>query len=129
MPDLPLDSPSDSFRPPDIPTEVGCLRCGRVYESYLMEWRVETCGDGSRHGSWCCPTPECSGVGFGFDILPTDPHYRDERGGWVSDDEGLDVDDLDIEDWLEEELGPPTSDGDGRQSAGDDGNGEGGIPL
>jgi len=25
--------------------------------------------------------------GFGFDILPTDPEYRDERGGWVMDDE------------------------------------------
>jgi hypothetical protein len=90
-----LDPQSDPFRPPEAPTGVGCLHCGREYESYLIEWRIETISDGSEHGFWCCPTPGCGGRGFGFDILPLDPNYQDERGGWVwSDDE----DDLDEED-------------------------------
>ena len=42
---------------------------------------------GRRHGFWCCPVPGCGGTDFGFDILPVDPNYRDERGGWVRDDE------------------------------------------
>ena len=83
----PLDPDADPFKPPAIPTEVACLHCGREYDSYLIEWRVETLHDGSQHGFWCCPTPGCDGRGFGFDILPTDPEYQDERGGWVMDDE------------------------------------------
>jgi hypothetical protein len=31
--------------------------------------------------------PGCDGKGFGFDIFPVDPEYRDERGGWFSDDD------------------------------------------
>ena len=96
----PLDPLSDPFRPPEIPTEVSCLHCGSEYDSSLMEWRVQTNVDGKSHGFWCCPTPDCSGMGFGFDILPTDPAYRDQRGGWVDDeeydeieDDGEDVDD------------------------------------
>jgi hypothetical protein len=83
----PLDPNSDPFRPPETPVEVSCLHCGREYDSYLIEWRVLTGRDGKEHGFWCCPTPGCDGMGFGFDILPTDLNYRDERGGWISDDE------------------------------------------
>jgi hypothetical protein len=83
----PLDPQADPFHPPAVPTEVRCLHCGKEYDSYLIEWRVETGPDGKQQGFWCCPTPGCSGCGFGFDILPTDPHYQDERGGWVWDDE------------------------------------------
>jgi hypothetical protein len=83
----PLDPQADPFHPPAIPTQVECLHCGKEYESYLIEWRVETGPDGKQQGFWCCPTPGCDGCGFGFDILPTDPHYQDERGGWGSDDE------------------------------------------
>jgi hypothetical protein len=89
-----LNPDTDPFRPPAIPTEVGCLHCHRDYESYLIEWRVETTVDGSQRGFWCCPTPGCDGRGFGFDILPTDPTYQDENGGWVWDD---DEDDDDFE--------------------------------
>lgn len=32
---------------------------------------------------WVCPTPGCGAAGFGFDILPTDPEWKDEHGnGW-----------------------------------------------
>ena len=79
---------SDPFKPPAISTPVGCLHCGQEYDSYLIEWRIETTHDGKQAGFWCCPTPDCGGRGFGFDILPLDPEYRDERGGWVSDEEG-----------------------------------------
>jgi hypothetical protein len=50
-------------------------------QSYLIEWRIETDAEGNQHGFWCCRTPGCGGVGFGFDILPTDPDYHDDRGG------------------------------------------------
>lgn len=77
----------DPFRPPEVAVAVQCLHCGEEYESYLIEWREGACGDGEVRGFWCCPTPGCDGIGFGFDILPTDPNYRDERGGWVWDDD------------------------------------------
>lgn len=101
----PLDPDSDCFKPPAIPTEVHCLHCGREYESYLIEWRVETTVDGSKHGFWCCPTPGCGGRGFGFDILPTDPRYVGDDGEpmfcWSDDEE--DEYDEDDEELLEEE--------------------------
>ena len=83
----PLDSQSDCFKPPETPVEVECLHCGRRYQSNLIEWRVETSAEGDLHGFWCCPIPGCDGRGFGFDILPTDPEYHDEHGGWVSCDD------------------------------------------
>jgi len=96
----PLDPYNDPFRPPEIPTEVSCLHCGKEYDSSLIEWRMETDADGKTRGFWCCPMPGCSGIGFGFDILPTDPTYRDERGGWVcdEDDEEGEYDEEDFDD-------------------------------
>jgi hypothetical protein len=42
----------------------------------------------------CCPTPGCDGIGFCFDIWPTDPEWRDEHGNRVCffDDEEYDED-------------------------------------
>ncbi len=129
----PLDPQRDPFRPPEVPTEVSCLHCGKEYDSYLIEWRVETDAEGKLHGFWCCPTPGCSGIGFGFDILPTDPHYRDERGGWVCDEDDVDGDDdaeFDEEDFGDEddfgdEADPGGSFGPGRSP---NGNGESDTP-
>ena len=42
MNDDPLDPQGDPFGPPKVPVEVQCLHCGQQYESYLIEWRVET---------------------------------------------------------------------------------------
>lgn len=89
------DPETDPFRPPAIPTEVFCLHCQQEYESYLIEWREETV-EGKRTGFWCCPTRGCDGKGFGFDIFPVDPEYRDENGepmGLFDDDEDADDDD------------------------------------
>ncbi len=83
----PTDPENDPFYPPAIPTLVGCLHCGEEYESYQIEWRIETDTDGNPHGFWCCPTPGCDGKGFLFDIFPIDPDYQDERGGWVWTDD------------------------------------------
>jgi hypothetical protein len=100
-----LNPDTDLFKPPAIPTEVGCLHCQQTYESYLIEWRVSVNDDGKRYGFWCCPTPGCDGRGFGFDIFPTDPEYRDEDGElmWSSDDDEdddseMEFDDLDSDD-------------------------------
>jgi hypothetical protein len=83
----PLDPQTDPFKPPAIPTEVQCIHCGREYESCLIQWRIEEDIDGQPHGFWCCPIDGCDGRGFGFDIFPTDPEYRDENGGWVLGDD------------------------------------------
>jgi len=93
------DRNADPFRPPEVSIEVHCLHCDREYDSYLIEWREQPDASGRPSGFWCCPTPGCNGLGFGFDILPTDPNYRDERGGWCCDDE-------DDEDYEEEYHGP-----------------------
>jgi hypothetical protein len=94
----PLSPEGDPLGPPAIPTEVHCLHCGQEYESYLIEWRIKICSDGKQRGFWSCPIPGCDGVGFGCDLLPTDPDYQDEHGGWVHLD-----DDEDGEDWDEAE--------------------------
>jgi len=112
MSDNPLDPTNDPFGPPEVPVEVECLHCGQQYQSYLIEWRIETDADGKPHGFWCCPTPGCGGMGFGFDILPTDPEYRDENGGWVHFDDEDDENDSDEEEFDGEDLGEEfTSDG------------------
>lgn len=122
------DPDADPFRPPEIPTEVHCLHCDEEYDSYRIEWREEVGADGQLHGFWCCPTPGCDGMGFGFDILPTDPTYQDERGGWISfddEDDEFDEDEFD-EDFNECGLDPdddldlPGDDGDlGKADDGD----------
>lgn len=101
----PLNPDTDCFKPPAIPTEVCCLHCGCEYESYLIEWRVQTTDDGKTHGFWCCPTLGCDGRGFGFDILPTDPDYVGEDGEamWSFDEDDPDLD-PDLDDDLEPEM-------------------------
>lgn len=72
------DGSEDPFRPPDIPIEVHCIHCGEEYESYLIKWVPDEKRPGE--GFWSCPTPGCDGIGFCFDIWPTDPDWRDENG-------------------------------------------------
>jgi len=95
------DDGRNIFRPPAIPTEVSCIHCGEVYDSYLIEWR-EGAGPVGDTGAWCCPTPGCDGLGFLFDIWPTDPEWRDEHGNkvcWIDDeDEDDDFSDENLDD-------------------------------
>lgn len=83
----------DPFRPPTVPVMVHCLHCDQEYESYLIHWVDETT-EADIPGFWCCPTPGCDGKGFGFDIFPVDPDYRDEQGNlmWTEDDGDEDED-------------------------------------
>lgn len=74
-----FDPHNDPFRPPTIPTEVRCLKCGREYESYLMYWEEKLVA-GEMQKLWCCPHDDCDGAGFGFDVFPTDPEYVNEEG-------------------------------------------------
>lgn len=84
----PLDPDADMFHPPSISTLVHCIHCGEEYDSYRIEWRIDTDADGSQHGFWCCPIEGCDGKGFGFDIYPVDADYVDPDGrdmGWCDD--------------------------------------------
>lgn len=58
---------ADPFAPPTQPRAVRCRRCGKVYASAAIEWRELPRG-WPIDGAWCCPTPGCVAVGFGFDI-------------------------------------------------------------
>lgn len=95
MTDDRLNPENDPFGPPAISTIVRCIHCGEEYDSYKIEWRIEQGTDGSPHGFWCCPMPGCDGKGFGFDIFPIDPEYRDENGElmWCDDEEDFEGDD------------------------------------
>ena len=86
----------DPFRPPTVPVIVHCLHCDQEYESYLIHW-VECAIESDSPGFWCCPTPGCDGKGFGFDIFPVDPDYRDEEGNlmWMEDDDDEEYDEVD----------------------------------
>jgi len=82
------DSRTDPMAPPTEPCECYCLHCGRTFMSDgIWFQRVINARDGFE-GFWMCPTPNCDGAGFCFDIFPTDPdHPANLDGGWVDDDD------------------------------------------
>jgi hypothetical protein len=78
----------DQMAPPMEPCECYCLHCGRVFMSDQI-WFQKVIGDKDGFdGFWMCPTPNCSGAGFTFDIFPTDPTHP-ANAGWhyIDDDE------------------------------------------
>ena len=89
----PLDPKNDPFGPPAIPTLVACIHCGEEYESYRIEWRIETDVAGNPHGFWCCPIEGCDGKGFGSDIFPVDPDYQIEGLEYFDDEDDDETDD------------------------------------
>ena len=77
----------DCFAPPQEPCECYCLHCGRVFMSDAIWFqRVIGARDGF-DGFWMCPTPNCGGSGFTFDIFPTDPDHPANEGWSSCDDE------------------------------------------
>jgi hypothetical protein len=54
------------------------------------------------NGFWMCPTPNCGGAGFNFEIFPTDPEHPANKE-WVHFDDPDDEDDDDDE-FAEDEL-------------------------
>jgi hypothetical protein len=76
----------DQMAPPQAPCECYCLHCQRTFMSDLM-WFQRVVGDPQGfEGFWMCPTPNCGGAGFTFDIFPTDPAHP-ANAGWHSFDE------------------------------------------
>jgi hypothetical protein len=116
---------TDPMAPPAEPCECYCLHCNRVFMSSEMWFqRVINASDGFP-GFWMCPTPNCSGAGYCFDIFPTDPSHPDNEG-WVEwDEDDEDEDDADGEaEWdpeesrykaLEEEYGEEDDDIEGEE--------------
>ena len=89
----------DQMAPPTEPCECYCLHCGRTFMSDQM-WFQKVIGDPQGfEGFWMCPTPNCSGAGFTFDIFPTDPDHP-ANGGWHSCDE--DGEEGEGEEWSED---------------------------
>ena len=86
------DPMSDPMAPPREPCECWCLHCGRTFMSDRM-WFQRVVGDPQGFpGFWMCPTPNCDGAGFTFDIFPTDPDHPANEGwhtcGEEDDEEG-----------------------------------------
>jgi hypothetical protein len=82
-----FDPRTDPMAPPAEPCECYCLHCGRTFMSDLM-WFQRVVNDRAGFpGFWMCPTPNCDGAGFCFDIFPTDPSHPANEG-WSDDDEG-----------------------------------------
>ena len=50
-------------------------------------------------GFWMCPTPNCDGAGFTFDIFPTDPDHPANEGWVWDDDDEEEFDDEQDGDW------------------------------
>ena len=73
--------------PPKDPCECYCLHCRRTFSSDQM-WFQKVVGDPQGfEGFWMCPTPNCGGAGFTFDIFPTDPAHPANAGWHSFDDE------------------------------------------
>jgi hypothetical protein len=88
MPEDDIQRGRKDFPPPAISTRVQCIHCGQTYDSYLIQFVPHAGPDG--RGVWRCPTPQCDGAGFMFDIWPTDPNWIDENGNKIccQDDDG-----------------------------------------
>jgi hypothetical protein len=87
----------DQFAPPKDPCECYCLHCNRVFMSDQI-WFQRVIGDKNGfEGFWMCPTPNCGGAGFTFDIFPTDPNHP-ANAGWCDDED---------EEYYEEEFTDP----------------------
>jgi hypothetical protein len=81
----------DCFAPPKDPCECWCMHCRRVFTSDGI-WFQRVINDPQGfEGFWKCPTPNCGGAGFTFDIFPTDPEHP-ANGGWHFDDGDEDED-------------------------------------
>ena len=77
----------DQFAPPADPCECYCLHCQRTFMSDQI-WFQKVIGDPKGfEGFWMCPTPNCGGAGFTFDIFPTDPSHPANAGWHYIDDE------------------------------------------
>ena len=86
----------DPMAPPAEPCECHCIECGRRFPSAAI-WFQPILNDPAGHqdGFWMCPTPNCGGAGFTFDIFPVDPDHPANAGWFGGDDveDGIEFDD------------------------------------
>jgi hypothetical protein len=83
------DGKSDCFAPPREPCECYCLHCNRIFMSDRIWLQKVINGRDGFDGFWMCPTPNCGGAGFTFDIFPTDPNHPANEGWHDSDEEEI----------------------------------------
>jgi len=79
-------SGDDHFAAPAEPCECFCLHCQRTFMSDKIWFQKAIGSRDGFEGFWMCPTPNCDGAGFTFDIFPTDPNHP-ANAGWTDDDE------------------------------------------
>ncbi len=77
----------DCFAPPTEPCECYCLHCNRVFMSDEIWFQQVVNSKDGFDGFWMCPTPNCDGAGFTFDIFPTDPAHPANAGWHYCDDD------------------------------------------
>jgi hypothetical protein len=77
---------NDQFAPPMEPCECYCLHCQRTFMSDKIWFQKIKGGRDDFDGFWMCPTPNCGGAGFTFDIFPVDPAHP-ANAGWFHTDE------------------------------------------
>jgi hypothetical protein len=82
----------DCFAPPAEPCECYCLHCQRVFMSDGMWFQKVINAKDDFKGFWMCPTPNCDGAGFTFDIFPTDPDHP-ANSGWYDEDDFFEEED------------------------------------
>src|SRR5947208_1077533 len=83
----------DPFAPPAKPCECWCLHCRRTFMSTGIWFQRIINGRDGFDGFWMCPTPNCGGAGFTFDLFPTDPDHPANEGWYGDDDDGDEDDD------------------------------------
>ena len=87
------DPRRDPMAPPPEPCECFCLHCGRTFTSDKIWFQKVNGAKDGFPGFWMCPTPNCSGAGFTFDIFPTDPDHPANEGWHQTDDDALEEED------------------------------------
>ena len=75
----------DQFAPPQEPCECWCMHCRRVFMSDEIWFQRVVNDPQGFEGFWKCPTPNCGGAGFTFDIHPTDPAHPANADWWFDD--------------------------------------------
>ena len=80
-----INGSKDNFAPPAEPCECWCLHCRRTFMSSEIWFQKVINARSGFDGFWMCPTPNCTGAGFTFDIFPTDPEHP-ANDGWSYDD-------------------------------------------
>ncbi len=74
------DDMESGFPPPDEPIMVFCMHCGKEYMSSEMVPPDGTRSPIMMDRMWWCGTPGCSAGGFGLDVFPVDPEWKDPKG-------------------------------------------------